>query len=200
MKSIRLDQAVDPGLLARVQELSGQDLSACYQCGKCSAGCPGGQFYDRQVSQIIRAAQMGLKDVALNNQALWLCMSCQTCSSRCPNNIDVAAVMESLRHIAREEGICMARPIESFWKAFLDTVRVTGRSFEIGVMADFMLRTARGWSNMEIAPPALAKHKLPFMPHFIKGRDEVGRIFKRYAATQAAHGAKASSASEEAKS
>ena len=181
MKTIRLDQARDENFLRQVREESGQDISACYQCGKCSAGCPGGQVYDRQVSQIMRAVQLGLKDEALRNRSLWLCMSCQTCSARCPNNIDVATVMETLRHMARKEGLVQDRPIESFWKAFLDTVRVTGRSFEIGVMADFMLRTGRGWANLEIAPAALTKRKLPFLPHFIQGRSEVARIFKRYA-------------------
>lgn len=181
MDTIRLDQARDANFLHAVEEESGQNLSTCYQCGNCTAGCPGAQFYDRQVSQIMRAVQLGLKDEALNNRSLWLCLSCQTCTARCPNNIDVARVMETLRHMARREGRVQDRPIESFWKAFLDTVRLTGRSFEIGVMADYMLRTGRGWGNMDIAPTALAKRKLPFLPHRIQGRAEVARIFKRYA-------------------
>jgi heterodisulfide reductase subunit C len=89
--------------------------------------------------------------------------------------------METLRGIARREKIMSGRPIEAFWKAFLDTVRLTGRSFELGVMADYMLRTGRGWGNMDMAPAALARRKLPFLPHFIGGRAEVARIFKRYA-------------------
>ncbi len=181
MDTIRLDKARDAAFLKKLEEESGQNLAACYQCGNCTAGCPGADVYDRQVSQIMRAAQLGLKDEALNNRSLWLCLSCSTCTMRCPNNIDVAAVMEALRHMARQEGKVQDRPIEMFWKAFLDTVRMTGRSFEMGVMADFMMRTGRGWSNLEIAPAALKKRKLPFMPHMIAGRDEVARIFKRYA-------------------
>ena len=89
--------------------------------------------------------------------------------------------METLRSIARREGYVQDRPIESFWKAFLDTVKLTGRSYEMGVMADYMARTMRGWGNMEIAPSALLKRKMPFVPSVIKGREEVARIFKRYA-------------------
>ena len=100
------------------------------------------------------------------------------------NNIDVARVMETLRHMARREGLVQDRPIESFWKSFLDTVKLTGRSFEIGVMADYMMRTGRGWGNMDMAPAALLKCKLPFLPSCIQGRDEVARIFKRYAETK----------------
>jgi len=181
MHSIRLDQARDAEFIRQVEEESGQNLSACYQCGNCTAGCPGARFYDRQVSQIMHAAQLGLKHEALTNRSLWLCLSCSTCTARCPSNIDVAKVMETLRHMARREGLVQHRPIESFWKAFLDTVRYSGRSYELGVMADYMLRTGRGWGNMDIAPTALLKRKLPFLPHPIKGKDEVARIFQRYA-------------------
>lgn len=181
MDTIRLDQKRDNAFLREVEEESGQKLSTCYQCGNCTAGCPGAEVYDRQVSQIMRAVQLGLREETLGNRSLWLCLSCSTCTLRCPNNIDVATVMETLRHMARREGMVQDRPIESFWKAFLDTVRTTGRSFELGVMADYMLRTGRGWGNMDIAPTALLKRKLPFLPHFIDGHEEVGRIFKRYA-------------------
>lgn len=181
MNITRLDKARDPAFKRQVEKESGQNLSLCYQCGNCTAGCPGSQVYDRQVSQIMRAVQMGLKDEALKNRSLWLCLSCSTCSARCPNNIDVAAVMETLRMMARREGWVQDRPIESFWKAFLDTVRLTGRSFELGVMADYMARTLRGWGNLEIAPTALLKNKMPFVPSVIQGREEVARIFKRYA-------------------
>ena len=181
MNITRLDKARDLTFKRQVEEESGQNLSACYQCGKCTAGCPGAELYDRQVSQIMRAVQMGLKEEALKNRSLWLCLSCSTCSSRCPNNIDVAAVMETLRNMARREGWVQDRPIETFWKSFLDTVKYTGRSYELGVMAGFMARTLRGWGNVEIAPTALMKNKMPFIPSVIHGREEVARIFQRYA-------------------
>ena len=181
MEVIQLDKARNTNFLKEVEAESGQKLSTCYQCGNCTAGCPGGEFYDRQVSQIMRAAQLGLKEEALGNRSLWLCLACSTCSARCPNEIDVAGVMETLRSMARKEGYINDRPIESFWKAFLDWVKWTGRSFEAGVMADYMARTGRGWSNITMAPAALAKGKMPFFPHRIKGRKAVARIFKRYA-------------------
>ena len=89
--------------------------------------------------------------------------------------------METLRSMARREGWVQDRPIETFWKSFLDTVKYTGRSYELGVMAGFMARTLRGWGNVEIAPKALQKNKMPFIPSVIQGREEVARIFQRYA-------------------
>jgi heterodisulfide reductase subunit C len=83
----------------KVQELSGQNLLACYQCGKCSAGCPAVSDMDILPNQIIRLAQLGLKDELLASTAIWICASCMTCNSRCPKGINIAEVIEALRQI-----------------------------------------------------------------------------------------------------
>ncbi|MDH5383981.1 MAG: 4Fe-4S dicluster domain-containing protein [Candidatus Aminicenantes bacterium] len=83
----------------KVQELSGQNLLACYQCGKCSAGCPAVSEMDILPNQIIRFAQLGLKDELLASKAIWICASCLTCNARCPKGINIAEVIEALRQI-----------------------------------------------------------------------------------------------------
>jgi len=83
----------------KVQELSGQNLLACYQCGKCSAGCPAVSEMDILPNQIIRFAQLGLKDELLASKAIWICASCMTCNARCPKGINIAEVIEALRQI-----------------------------------------------------------------------------------------------------
>lgn len=83
----------------KVQELSGQNLLACYQCGKCSAGCPAVAEMDILPNQIIRFAQLGLKDELLASKAIWICASCFTCNARCPKGINIAEVIEALRQI-----------------------------------------------------------------------------------------------------
>lgn len=85
-----------------------------------------------QASQIMRAVQLGLKDMVLDSKSIWMCLSCSTCSQRCPNNIDVGGVMETLRHMARQEGRVTVPKVEKFWWSFLDTVRAFGRTYEIG--------------------------------------------------------------------
>lgn len=172
-----------PSALAFLDEVaasSGQNVNACYQCGNCSAGCPAAQAYDMQAHQIMRAVQLGLRDQVLQSQSLWMCLSCSTCAQRCPNTIDVACVMESLRHTARREGRCTVRKVNAFWQSFLDTVRLCGRTYELGVMALFMLRTGRIFTDVDLAPTALAKRKLGFLPHSIPGAKAVGRIVERY--------------------
>ena len=88
----------DP-FVAKVEELSGQNLLVCYQCGKCSAGCPAVHEMDILPNQIIRLAQMGLKEDLLASKAIWVCASCMTCNVRCPKGINIAEIIEALRQI-----------------------------------------------------------------------------------------------------
>lgn len=90
---------IKDNFVLKVQELSGQNLLACYQCGKCSAGCPAVSQMDILPNQIIRYAQLGFKDDLLKSRAIWVCASCMTCNARCPKGINIAEVIEALRQI-----------------------------------------------------------------------------------------------------
>ncbi len=90
-------QTLRNGFITRVEAISGQDLGTCYQCGKCSAGCPSVSQMDVLPNQLIRLAQLGLEEELLNSRSIWVCASCMTCTSRCPKGIDIAAVIEALR-------------------------------------------------------------------------------------------------------
>jgi heterodisulfide reductase subunit C2 len=87
----------------RIEEYSGQNLLACYQCGKCSAGCPVAFKMDLLPSQVIRLAQLGQVGELLDAEAPWFCASCQTCYSRCPKGLDLPRIMEALREIILQE-------------------------------------------------------------------------------------------------
>lgn len=182
MDVINLPQARDPSFTKAVESESGQNVASCYQCGNCTAGCPAGFVYDMQAHQIMRGVQLGLKNQVLGAASLWMCLSCSTCSLRCPNNIDVAAVMETLRHMARREGRVAVPRVDKFWRSFLDTVRYCGRTYELGVMALYMLRSLRVFTDVDLAPQALRKRKLDLLPHGVPdgGAEAVGRILDRY--------------------
>ncbi len=99
-------------IIQQVEEISGQNLMDCYQCGKCSAGCPVVEAMDILPNQIIRLAQLGLVKEALNSKTIWLCVSCITCTSRCPKGVDVARVMEAMRVIILRKGEDKVSPSE----------------------------------------------------------------------------------------
>lgn len=97
-------------LIAKVEELSGENLYSCYQCGKCSGGCPAISSMDILPNQIIKLLQLGryqarLSDEALKSKTIWICASCFTCTARCPKGVDLAKVMEALRQITLRKNI-----------------------------------------------------------------------------------------------
>jgi len=99
MRAIISRQTVKNSVVAKVEELSGQNLLACYQCGKCSAGCPAISQMDLLPNQVIRYAQLGFTDELINSKTIWICASCLTCNVRCPKGINIAEIMESLRQV-----------------------------------------------------------------------------------------------------
>jgi heterodisulfide reductase subunit C len=87
---------INPALAQRIQDELGQNVYLCYQCIKCSSGCPMAEFFDWQPNQIMRALQLGQEDIALKSQTPWLCASCQTCTTRCPQGLDINGIMDFL--------------------------------------------------------------------------------------------------------
>jgi heterodisulfide reductase subunit C len=87
----------------RIEEISGETLLRCNQCGKCSAGCPAAFAMDMLPSQVIRFLQLGLVERVLDSGTPWLCAACQTCYARCPKGVDLSRIMEAVREISLQE-------------------------------------------------------------------------------------------------
>ncbi|OYD16621.1 heterodisulfide reductase [candidate division WOR-3 bacterium JGI_Cruoil_03_44_89] len=92
-------------LVDKISELSGQNLDACYQCGKCSGGCPSVAQMDMLPNQVIRLLQIGLPELALQCNTIWICASCYMCTVRCPRGIDLSKIMEALRQVNLRENL-----------------------------------------------------------------------------------------------
>ena len=120
-------------------------LSACFQCKKCSGGCPLTFAMDLLPDQVIRLALLGQTEQVLSCQTIWVCSSCQTCTTRCPNNIDIAGSMDWLKEEALRRGISVPQPeVATFYRAFLDTVLAGGgRLSEARLLTRFFLLKMR---------------------------------------------------------
>jgi heterodisulfide reductase subunit C len=94
----------------KVEEISGQNLLSCYQCGKCSAGCPMVSSMDILPNQLIRLAQLGLEEDVAESNVVWVCASCLACAVRCPRGVDLAKVMEALRAIVLRRNVDYVDP------------------------------------------------------------------------------------------
>ncbi len=84
-------------LTRQIEELSGQVIADCYQCGCCTAGCPIGGEMDPAPSQAIRLLQLGRVQELLDSDGIWLCASCMVCGTRCPRGVDYARIAEACR-------------------------------------------------------------------------------------------------------
>ena len=171
-------------LKAKVEQATGVKLNHCYQCGKCAAGCPVARDMDLTSCQILRLIQFSNPEwdrQALQSEAIWLCLACETCSTRCPQEVQVPKVMDFLRTEAVRRDIAHPRSkdILAFHRAFMDSVQQTGRLYEIGLVADYKVRSRHFLKDLLLAPRMLVRGKLPLVPHLIQGRDAIKRIFKR---------------------
>ncbi len=180
MDVVDIHASRDLEFIAQVEAESGQKVQQCYQCGNCTAGCPFTFAYDIPVSLVMRLLQAGQKMRLLSCRSIWLCATCESCTTRCPNEIDVARVMDVLRHIARREGYVAEKNVKIFWDSFLASVERHGRVFEMGLLAAYVAKTGRVWTDLDLGPKILPKGKLSFKPHGIQGKDKVAEIFKRF--------------------
>lgn len=139
-----------------------------------------GFTYDYSVTQVMRLIQAGQKEKVLSSRSIWMCATCETCTQRCPNEIDVAKVMDVCRHMARRAGKGGVYAVKAFFDSFLASVDLNGRTHEVGLMALFMAKTGRFWTDVELAPKMLPKGKMAILPHRIEGRKEVADIFRRF--------------------
>lgn len=175
---------IHEGLAGQVADATPVKSHRCYQCGKCTAGCPLAAEMDYPPSQIMRMLQIGtpqMDEAVLRSHTIWLCLSCETCFTRCPQEIDIPVMMDFLRGESMGRGLAnpKAKDIISFHKSFLDSIRFTGRLFEVGLVADYKLRSRHFMQDLLLAPRMFFKGKLGLLPHGVKNRKSLARIFKK---------------------
>jgi heterodisulfide reductase subunit C len=172
------------GLSGEVLENTEVKVSHCYQCGKCSAGCPLSEEMDYPPSYIMRMLQTGdpvLEEKILRSFSIWVCLTCEMCFARCPMSIDIPKMMDYLRQrsLAEKKVHPEAKKILAFHKSFLNSIRLTGRLYEIGLLMDYKARTMKVMQDMSLAPKMLSRGKLNIIPEFIKDRRGIASIFSK---------------------
>lgn len=165
-------------LVQKIRKETGENVFLCYQCQKCSSGCPVAEHFDLAPNQLMRAIQLGLKGVVLHSKTIWLCAMCETCATRCPHDINITRIMDVLKIMAKEEGIEPKVPAVSlFYEAGMRGIRWFGRMYEAGLMGEIYLRQMMSgqlnvhhiWKNdLPLALKMFRAGKLNLLPHIGK--------------------------------
>ena len=174
----------DDSLKSQVEHATGVALSHCYQCGKCTAGCPLNEEMDLMPNQLLRMLQLelpGYEEKILSSLSIWLCLACDTCYSRCPQEVKLSQVMDFLRQESLRLNMVnpQAKDILKFHQAFLNSVEKNGKLHEVGLTIDYKLKTLNLLQDLFLAPSMFAKGKLSVFPHQVQNTKEIAKIFNR---------------------
>jgi len=172
-----------PALRKKVEELSGEKISACFQCEKCTNGCPVTFAMDIVPHKVMRLLHLGQVEEVLRSDTIWVCASCETCATRCPNDIGIVGVMDTLRQMSRREGVEPSqKDVPIFHSAFLSSVRRHGRVHEAEMAVSFALRSGglRGLLRQARMGLAMFTHgKIRLLPARLRTKRQVSNIFKK---------------------
>ena len=171
-------------LAGKIETEVGVVSQKCYQCGKCSAGCPIAYDMDFPPSMVMRLLQTESSENdnrLLTSKTIWLCVSCEMCLSRCPYEIDIPSLMDYLRQrsLAEKKNHPESKKIIAFHKAFLSSIKNTGRLYELGLTLDYKRRTMTLMQDVMLAPKMLSRGKLHIFPEKIKNTSHLKKIFKK---------------------
>ncbi len=176
-----------PSLRERLAGETEISVSSCFQCRKCSSGCPLTFAMDWLPDRVIRLALLGQEELLLGCRTIWVCSACETCTTRCPNGIDIAGVMDWLKEEALRRGKARSQPeVATFHRFFLDTIRRSGgRLSEAALMQRFLLFKLRRrpkikelWENFRLGYGLFKRGRLrPGGPPALKGRAEIEKVF-----------------------
>jgi heterodisulfide reductase subunit C len=164
---------------AMVGKTSGVNPNLCWHCLSCSGGCPFSRQMDYRPNEIIRLIQLGMKEEVLNASSIWLCVGCYTCSMNCPQAINMAALMDAVRHMAIVENIVIPEPdVLSFHKEVLNSIERYGRTHKLEIMLRHKLQKKDWFGDMDVGLRMFAKRKIDLLPSKVKNDHDIKHLFK----------------------
>jgi len=167
VRALEINTAEAARFAAAIKAIGNTDVSLCFQCRKCTSGCPVAFAMDYTPTQIMHAARLGLKDLVLGSETIWLCAACETCVTRCPQGVDLVKVMDALRTMCLSDGHKAKAPeIAGFYKYSLRSIQTFGRLYELGVMGRLKLATREFRKDFRLGLGLFKRGKLKVLPDF----------------------------------
>jgi heterodisulfide reductase subunit C len=171
------------GFMAEVMAATpdGERLRTCLQCGTCGGSCPSGPDMDHTPRQIFAMMSAGMRDEVFHSNTPWYCVSCYFCTVRCPKEIPITEIMYALKRMAVQQGVYDDSKAPDFSKTFMSWVEDYGRSFELGLMGQHMIRhnPFGAFKIADMAVGLVTKGRMAFAPTRIKGMVGLKRILAK---------------------
>lgn len=155
------------------------DPKDCYQCGKCSAGCPVASDADMTPREVLRHLQLGQIKPVLESNMPWLCAGCGMCLARCPQSVDLPNLMLACRRAAEAQGVTPIGEVAHFNQLFVDGVREKGISDETILAMRFNLTTGHFLQDALSAPKMVVRGMLGPTSKEQANADEVKELIDR---------------------
>ena len=176
----------DYQLLETLEKDGPFQTGACFQCRKCTNGCPVAFAMDLFPDEVIRMVILGERERVLNCKTIWVCAACETCTTRCPNEVRIAELMDYLKETAVRENISCPEPqVLKLHQSFLKNIRKRGRVFETTLLPAYLLRSGEilrrlkdgTWrAELGLGWKMFSKGRMPLWPSKNKNRKEINRI------------------------
>lgn len=156
-------------------------LEMCIQCGTCGGSCPSAPDMDHTPRALFAMIRAGMKEQVLRSNTPWFCVSCYYCMVRCPQDIHVTDVMYTLKRMSVKSRLYDESTAPDFSKTFIFWVENFGRSFELGLMSQHMIRH-NPFGVFKIADMGVGmvtKGRISFTPKRIKGIEGLRAILAK---------------------
>lgn len=178
----------EPGyrLLDQIEAQGPFQAGACFQCRKCTNGCPVTFAMDLYPDEVIRMVLLGQRETVMACRTIWVCAACETCTTRCPNDVKIAELMDCLKEMAVRQGVPSAQPrISNLHQTFLNNIKKWGRLYEAALLPAYFLNSDKlmdewrsgNWRySLKLGHQMLSKRRLSLLPASINAKSEVRKI------------------------
>ncbi len=162
------------------------NISACYQCERCTNACPVSIYMNINPHQVIRYVQLGWREELLRSTTIWVCLSCEMCTTYCPNDVDVAKTVNDLRNMAFRSTVPPAEKVLAvFHETFVKELQRFGRVNEFWLVGSLnshpdvlkeKIKTGALKEELFLGLELLKKGKLKLIPHRSKEMKKIRDI------------------------
>jgi heterodisulfide reductase subunit C2 len=165
-----------------LQDLTGENVLLCDQCGKCTHGCPTAYAMRMKPHELMEALKLGMEEKIFWSGAIWICVSCEGCKTRCPHKINVLRIINGLRELSlagKAEYYNPYSDISMFHRLFITRVARYGRLHELSLGLLTNLKILAPFKDIDLAISMLKKGKLKLFPSSSRGVRELRKVMAR---------------------